>query len=66
MVYVKTKITEDLYRELRRKDPQMLNDYGFEWLYDKGYINNDREYKGCFLQKNEDGYAIIFRTWKYE
>lgn len=66
MVYVKTKIDEELYRKLQRQSPRELNDYGFEWLYDKGYISTERVYKGCFLHKSGNQYEIVFRTWKYE
>ena len=64
MVYLKIKITENLYNELQNKGSQGLKDYGFEWLYEKGYIDTDREYKGCFLHKTGELYEIIFITEK--
>ena len=65
MVYIKTRITEDIYNELRVKGEQALKDYGFEYLYSKGYISSDKEYKGCFLHRNESQYEIVFKTEKY-
>lgn len=66
MVYITTKITKDIYDDLKTKGEQAINDYGFEYLYSKGYIKSDREYKGCFLHKVDDSYTIIFATQVYE
>lgn len=66
MVYLKTNIHKDLYEELASKDSQELNDYGFEYLYNKKYISTDKEYKGCFLRKINDKYEIIYQTEKQE
>lgn len=66
MVYIKTSITKVLYDELKSEGKQAINDYGFEYLYNKGYIKSDKEYKGCFLHKTDDSYTIIFATQVYD
>lgn len=66
MVYLKITIAQDLYNKLSSQGPEAIKDYGFDYLYNKGYIKSDREYKGCFLHRTDDRYEIILRTQKYE
>lgn len=66
MVYLRISITQDLYDELTAQGPEAIKDYGFDYLYNKGYIKSDREYKGCFLHRTDDHYEIVLRTQKYE
>ena len=45
MVYITKKIDLQTYNDLKTKGSQALKDFGFECLYDSGYIKSDREYK---------------------
>lgn len=62
MVYLKITITKDLYDNLRSKGEQVIKDYGFDYLYEKKYIESEREYKGCFLHRTDEQYEIVFKT----
>ena len=48
MVYITKKIDLQTYNDLKTKGSQALKDFGFECLYDSGYIKSDREYEVRF------------------
>ena len=66
MVYLKTNIDEQTYRDLKSQGSQAINDYGFEYLYNKGYIVSDKEYKGCHLRSKNNNYEMILNTEQQE
>ena len=62
MVYITKKIDLQTYNDLKTKGSQALKDFGFECLYNSGYIKSDREYKGCYLHKHNEQFEIVLVT----
>ena len=65
MVYLRISITQDLYDELTKQGPEAINDFGFDYLYKKGYIESDKEYKGTHIRKTNNRCEAICITQKY-
>jgi len=65
MVYLKINITQDLYDELNMQGPEAVDNFGFDYLYKKGYIESDKEYKGTHIRKKDNRYEVICVTQKY-
>lgn len=65
MIFIETQVTEELFNEIMQRskeDKYAITDYAFEYLYDKGYIKNEKEFRGAHFRKNGDNISLLCMT----
>ena len=62
---MRISITQDLYEKLKAQGPEAINNFGFDYLYKRQYIESDKEYKGTHIRKRDSHYEAICVTQKY-
>ena len=65
MIFIEKKMTGEEVDELLQKnrtDRFAITDYAFEYLYEKGYIKSEEEFKGAHIKSNNGEYSLLCIT----